>query len=190
LLNILFLYILDKTVGGEIMQYATYENTVEKLNRHHITLREIAIIGYDSEKSYLPGLTIEQVEEAVISVLHKRVVQHQIWVALELDRLAEAHLLESPLPDLVENDDTLFGVDETLGTAIAMSFDTIGVTNYGYIDKIKVGLVGELDRKGKTTAAVTTFADDIVGALAAAAASKVAHKYAAGTNHTDINLGE
>ena len=182
--------ILDETVGGKIMQYATYENTVEKLNRHHITLHEIAIIGYDSEQSYLPGLTIEQVEEAVISILHKRVVQHQIWVALELDRLAEAHLLESPLQDLVENDDTLFGVDETLGTAIAMSFDTIGVTNYGYIDKIKVGLVGELDRKGKTTEAVTTFADDIVGALAAAAASKVAHKYASGTKHADSNLGE
>jgi len=31
---------------------------------------------------------------------------------------------------------------------------------------------------GKTTPAVTTFADDIAGALAAAAASKIAHNYA------------
>ena len=184
------MYILDKKAGGNGMAYATYENTVNKLKQHHIELHDIALIGYNSEKNYVAELTVEQVEAAVISILHKRVVQHQIWVALELDRLAEAHLLESPLQDLVENDDTLFGVDETLGTAIAMSFDTIGVTNYGYIDKIKVGLVGELDRKGKTTAAVTTFADDIVGALAAAAASKVAHKYARGLSKTDENLGE
>ena len=167
------------------MQYATYENTVEKLERHHITIRAIADIAYNSEKAYLPNLSIEQVEEAVISILHKRVVQHQVWVALELDRLAEAHLLESPLQDLVESDDSLFGVDETLATAIAMSYDTIGVTNYGYIDKLKIGLVGELDRKGKTTSVVTTFADDIVGALAAAAASKVAHKYPTGILDSD-----
>jgi len=37
---------------------------------------------------------------------------------------------------------------------------------------------------------VTTFADDIVGALAAAAASKVAHKYVAGTNRTVSNLDD
>ena len=160
------------------MAYATYENTVEKLKKHRITIRGIALIGYENQHRYQPDLTLEQVEEAVVSILHKRVVQHQIWVALELDRLAEAHSLESPLQDLVEGDDSLFGVDETLGTAIAMSYDTIGVTNYGYIDKTKVGLVGELDRLGKTTPAVTTFADDIAGALAAAAASKIAHNYA------------
>ena len=172
------------------MQYATYENTVEKLKKHDITLHDIAVIAYDSEASYVPNLTIVQVEEALVSILHKRVVQHQIWVALELDRLAEAHLLESPLQDLIDNDDALFGVDETLGTAIAMSFDTIGVTNYGYIDKIKVGLVGELDRKGKTTSAVTTVADDIVGALADAAASKVAHKYATNIVASDKHLAK
>lgn len=160
------------------MVYATYENTVEKLSQHRITIHDIALIGYDSQYKYQPDLTLAQVEEAVGSILHKRVVQHQIWVALELDRLAEAHLLESPLQDLIEGDDSLFGVDETLGTAIAMSYDTIGVTNYGLIDKTKVGLVGELDRLGKTTDAVTTFADDIVDALAAAAASKIAHNYA------------
>ena len=162
------------------MQYATYDNTIKKLAQHHITVKDIAQIAFDNEQSYVAGLTLEQVAEAVESILHKRVVQHQVWVGLELDRLAEEHLLEAPLQDLVEHDDGLFGVDETIGTAIAMSFDTIGVTNYGYIDKLKVGLVGELDRKGKTSEAVTTFADDIVGALAAAAASKVAHKFAAG----------
>ena len=52
------------------------------------------------------------------------------------------------------------------------------MSNYGYIDKTKVGLVGELDRK-ENSEAVTTFADDI-GALAAAAAYKVARQYATG----------
>ncbi|MGO2539194.1 MAG: phosphatidylglycerophosphatase A, partial [Leuconostoc mesenteroides] len=84
------------------MQYATYENTVAKLAAHHITISDIARIAFNNEQSYVEGLTIEQVEDAVESILHKRVVQHQVWVGLELDRLAEAHLLEAPLQDLVE----------------------------------------------------------------------------------------
>ena len=124
---------------------------------------------------------LEKGDKVKASIRFKgRAITHKEIGQKVLDRLAEEHLLEAPLQDLVEHDDGLFGVDETIGTAIAMSFDTIGVTNYGYIDKLKVGLVGELDRKGKTSEAVTTFADDIVGALAAAAASKVAHKFAAG----------
>jgi len=160
------------------MHKTTYDNTLEKLNQHGITIFDISLIAYESEKNYLPKLTIDQVEDALKSILQKRVVQNHILVALELDRLAEAGLLQEPLQSIVESDYSLFGVDETLGIAIANSFDTIGVTNYGYIDKLKIGLVGELDRLGKTTSAVTTFSDDIAGALAAATASKVAHKYA------------
>jgi len=166
----------------KVMHKTTYENTLEKLKQHGITVNGVSLIAYESEKNYLPNLTINQVEDALKSILQKRVVQNHILVALELDRLAEAGLLQEPLQSIVESDYSLFGVDETLGIAIANSFDTIGVTNYGYIDKLKIGLVGELDRLGKTTSAVTTFSDDIAGALAAATASKVAHKY---TNKED-----
>ncbi|MCT4379065.1 phosphatidylglycerophosphatase A, partial [Leuconostoc falkenbergense] len=68
------------------MQYATYDNTIKKLAQHHITVTDIAQIAYDNEQSYVAGLTLAQVEAAVESILHKRVVQHQVWVGLELDR--------------------------------------------------------------------------------------------------------
>ena len=44
--------------------------------------------------------------------------------------------------------------------------------SFGYLDKLKIGLVGKLD---SDTEAVNTFADDLVAAIAAAAAAKIAH---------------
>ncbi|NLJ18623.1 phosphatidylglycerophosphatase A, partial [Globicatella sulfidifaciens] len=47
------------------------------------------------------------------------------------------------------------------------------MTNFGYVDKIKPGIIGELNsQKGEKC---NTFIDDVVGALAAAAASRIAH---------------
>ncbi|MEG2550481.1 MAG: phosphatidylglycerophosphatase A [Erysipelotrichaceae bacterium] len=48
----------------------------------------------------------------------------------------------------------------------------MALTNYGYIDKIKPGIIEKLNLKGEQC---NTFLDDIVGAIAAAAASKIAH---------------
>nr|MWN21527.1 hypothetical protein [Leuconostoc lactis] len=42
------------------MAYATYENTVEKLKKHRITIRGIALIGYENQHRYQPDLTLEQ----------------------------------------------------------------------------------------------------------------------------------
>lgn len=52
------------------------------------------------------------------------------------------------------------------------------MTNFGYVDKLKPGIIGHLDNEGKTGGRVNTFLDDIVGAIAASASSSVAHNYA------------
>jgi len=45
------------------------------------------------------------------------------------------------------------------------------------VDKLKPGIIGELDEIGKGENKCHTFMDDIIGAIAAAAASSLAHNY-------------
>jgi len=59
---------------------------------------------------------------------------------------------------------------------MANIYGTIGVTNYGYVDKVKEGIIKQLDTD--KSGVVNTFIDDVVGAIAAAVAAKIAHKYA------------
>ena len=97
-------------------------------------------------------------------------------VALELDRLATEDKLQQPLQNIVANDSGVFGVDEALAVSIANIYGTIGVTNFGYLDRVKNGVIKDLDTQ--KDGRVNTFIDDLVGALAAAVAAKMAHQYA------------
>ncbi|MFP4177957.1 MAG: phosphatidylglycerophosphatase A, partial [Acholeplasmataceae bacterium] len=69
-------------------------------------------------------------------------------------------------------------VDEVLALAIVNVYGSIGLTNFGYVDKSKLGVIKKLDESGKSPDICHTFLDDIVGAIAAAAASSLAHRYA------------
>ena len=80
----------------------------------------------------------------------------------------------SPLQHIIEDDEGLYGIDEILALSIVNVYGTIGFTNYGYIDKVKPGILKELNSHDGVH--VHTFLDDIVGAIAAAAASRLAHK--------------
>ena len=62
--------------------------------------------------------------------------------------------------------------------SICNIYGSIGLTNFGYVDKTKPGIIGRLDKLGKDTDVCHTFMDDLIGAIAAAAASSVAHNSA------------
>ena len=111
--------------------------------------------------------------ENVQSVLLKREVQNAVITGIELDMLAEKGVLSQPLLDIVINDEGLFGIDEILALSIVNVYGSIGFTNYGYIDKVKPGILKHLNDKNDDQC--HTFLDDIVGAIAAAAASRIAH---------------
>ena len=70
-------------------------------------------------------------------------------------------------------DEALFGIDEILALSIVNLYGSIGFTNYGYIDKVKPGIVKNLD--SQVDGHCNTFLDDLVGAVAAAAAGRIAH---------------
>lgn len=77
---------------------------------------------------------------------------------------------------MIETDEGLYGVDEILAFSIVNVYGSIGFTNYGYIDKQKPGILQELN--DKSSGKIHTFLDDLVGAIAAAASSRLAHRAA------------
>jgi phosphatidylglycerophosphatase A len=112
----------------------------------------------------------------VEKVLSKREVQNAIITGIQLDVLTEKGVLEEPLLTMLKTDEGLYGVDEILAFSIVNVYGSIGFTNYGYIDKMKPGVLKELN--DKSSGKCHTFLDDIVGAIAAAASSRLAHRAA------------
>lgn len=145
---------------------------VSKLQERGIDCEDIAALVYDLQSKYFPHLTLADCTVAVEAVLNKQDVQFAILTGLFLDECCEQGLMPEGLQEAVKNDEGLFGIDEALAMSIANIYGTIGVTNFGYLDKQKPGIIGRLD--GHPTH-VHTFSDDLIGAVAAAAAARIAH---------------
>ncbi len=144
------------------------------LKQRGVYLFEIAEIVLYLQSPYSPDLTKEECLVAVESVLKKREVQYAILTGITLDVLAEEKKLPSPLQEIVEVDEPLYGIDEVLAFGITNMYGTIGITNFGFLDKQKFGVIGKLNDNKRNQ--VNTFLDDIVAGIAAAASAKIAHK--------------
>ncbi|MFZ5826713.1 MAG: phosphatidylglycerophosphatase A [Bacillota bacterium] len=150
-----------------------YKDVTRMLNDRGVTLREIAQVVLQIQKGYYPELTEEECLASVEAVIKKREVQHAILTGVALDVLAEQQKLPEPLQSIVAKDDFLFGVDEIVALSITNVYGSIGLTNFGYLDKTKPLIIGKLNaHKGGHC---HTFLDDLVSAVAAAAASRIAH---------------
>lgn len=159
-----------KVVHSKIVTDATKA----ALNRRGVTLESVAEIVYEMQFPYNKGLTMDHCIESVEGVLRKRELQHAILVGIELDELAEQGKLSAPLQQIVESDEGLFGVDETIALGAVFTYGSIAVTTFGHLDKNKIGIINELDTvKGK---AIHTFLDDLVASIAACASSRIAHR--------------
>ncbi len=147
--------------------------TIEMLERRGVTLEDIGEIVLHLQKGYYPDLTLEVCIENIKAVLKKREIVHAILTGIALDELAEKKLLPEPLQSIVASDEGLYGIDEIIPLSIVNVYGTIGLTNYGYLDKEKIGIIKELDEQKEDY--VNTFLDDLVAAIAAATASRIAH---------------
>lgn len=152
-----------------------YNFVVSRLESLGVTIADIAEIAYQQQHQFgtIP-LTQAEYVPVVEDVMHKRELLNNAMVMLELDRLANEKQLESPLQEIIANDSAVFGVDETLALQIANLYGSIGVTNFGFVDYKKTGVIKHLDTNADR---VNTFADDLVGAIAAAVCGKLVHKY-------------
>lgn len=146
---------------------------VQQLEGRGIDLEAIADLVLDLQKKYVPALTLADCVKAVNAVLDKQDVQYAVLTGLFLDECCEQGKMPVELQEAMVSDAGLFGIDEALAMSIANIYGTIGITNFGYLDKMKPGIIGQLDQHPQ---AVHTFSDDLVGAIAAAAAARLAHQ--------------
>ncbi|UCZ51914.1 phosphatidylglycerophosphatase A [Bacillus shivajii] len=146
----------------------------ELLKERGVEIKDIAKIVFDMQVEYNPDLQMEDCMESVDKVLEKREIQHAILVGIELDKLAEKKQLSEPLQSIVEDDEGLFGVDETIALGSVFGYGSIAVTTFGYLDKEKVGIIKKLDTKSDSS--IHTFLDDLVCSIAANASSRLAHR--------------
>lgn len=156
-------------------------NIVEKTARkwledRGVTIQDIGELVFFLQEKYHPNLQLDTCIENVERVLAKREVQNAILTGIQLDRLAQEGKLDEPLQSIIGTDESLYGIDEILAFSIVNIYGSIGFTNYGYIDKLKPGILEHLN--DKATGECHTFLDDIVGAVAAAASSRLAHRAA------------
>ncbi|UII55411.1 phosphatidylglycerophosphatase A [Cytobacillus spongiae] len=153
------------------------EATARKwLHERGVEIQDIADLVFYLQEKYHPNLQMEDCTLNVERVLSKREVQNAILTGIQLDMLSEKGLLEEPLQSIIQADEGLYGVDEVLAFSIVNVYGSIGFTNYGYIDKQKPGILQQLN--DKSSGKCHTFLDDIVGAIAAAASSRLAHRAA------------
>ncbi|MBM7541441.1 phosphatidylglycerophosphatase A [Amphibacillus cookii] len=141
-----------------------------------VTLEDIGELVYYLQSPYHETLEMDICIRNVDKVLGKREVQNAVITGIQLDVLAEQKKLASPLQETIETDESLYGVDEIIALSIVNVYGSIGFTNYGYIDKQKPGILKKLN--DKSTGMCHTFLDDIVGAIAASASSRLAHSEA------------
>ncbi|TBL75056.1 phosphatidylglycerophosphatase A [Paenibacillus thalictri] len=147
---------------------------IELLRKRGVTIDQVADIVMKLQKPYNPKLTMQTCTDSVLIVLKKREVQYSLYTGIALDELAEQGLLPQPLQTIMEQDASLYGVDETLALGIVHVYGMIGLTSFGYLDKMKMGVIRDLNDHAN---GIHVFLDDLVCGLAAAASARIAHDH-------------
>ncbi|HKM30092.1 MAG TPA: phosphatidylglycerophosphatase A [Bacilli bacterium] len=152
-----------------------FEMNRDLLLERGVKIEDIAAIAFRQQSRYNSDIAIRTCIESVEKILSYRDIFHIVQLSVEIDRLCEEGKLRSPMQEIIRADLGMFGIDEIFGLNIAAMYGVIGQTNFGDIDVNKPGIVKELNDHGKgDDARCHTFLDDVVGALAAAASTRVA----------------
>ncbi|WP_072152377.1 phosphatidylglycerophosphatase A [Weissella viridescens] len=154
-----------------------YQEVVDALAERGVTLDALAPTVIEGQKDHIPDLPYETALTSIEHVLHKTESQDAILTGLALDDLAQAGKLPEPLQTRVQEDSSTYGVDEQLVMSILGLYGTISWTNFGFLDRTKPGIIGELNDAQKNGGRVNTFIDDLVAAIVAAAEARIAHDY-------------
>ena len=151
------------------------EMNIKVLNERGVKVAEIAEIAFRQQSKWNDKISYQECFDSVEKILSLRDVFHILQLGAEIDRLTEQKAFKGPIQSILESDLGMFGIDELFGIELAGLYGTIGKTNFGDIDVNKPGIVARLNYDGKgDKPACHTFLDDIVGAVAAAASTRVA----------------
>lgn len=102
------------------------KRTIDLLEQRGVSLEAIANLVVFLQKDYIQDLTLAMARDSVQAVLRKREVQNALITGIQLDIAAEQHALLDPLQTIVERDEGLYGVDETMALSIVDLYGSIG----------------------------------------------------------------
>lgn len=165
--------VAEVLVSGEIKE-DYYEQNMKILNKRGITFPVLSQMVYELQSPYNSKLTKEECDKHVLGVLRKQQTYHTVQLCIMIDEGVEEKRFGSQFQAIVGNDEGLYGVDESLNTSVSKMYGMIAITNFGYLDKVKPGIIGELDSDHEGNHC-NTFADDTVCALVAAACARLAY---------------
>src|SRR5699024_10871054 len=100
--------------GLEQVDGLFYLHTIDLLKKRGVTLTDIATIVFDLQHPYNDQLDLQTCLESVEHVMQKREVQHALITGVALDELAARHRLPTPIQEMMEVDEPLYGIDEIL----------------------------------------------------------------------------
>lgn len=147
---------------------------LQKLESRGVSLESMATLVLDLQLKYNPTLSIDECRESILKVLEKREVAYAILTGIAIDEATEQGFM-GEMNDIISTDNPLYGIDEILALSIVNVHGSIALTNFGYLDKIKPGIIGEVDKHTKDNNKCNTFLDDIICAIVSSAASRLAH---------------
>lgn len=147
---------------------------LKKLESRGVTLESMTSLVLDLQLKYNPGLTSEMCRDSILRVLEKREVAYAVLTGIAIDEAAERGFM-GEMNGVINGDNPLYGIDEILALSIVNVHGSIALTNFGYLDKVKPGIIGDVDKLGKNNDQCNTFLDDIICAIVSSAASRLAH---------------
>lgn len=168
--------ICEVVASGNIEEHYTEKN-LQMLAERGITLNHLSELVLELQKPYNPELELQTCEHHVRQVLRKQQTYHAIKLSFCIDIGVEKKEFGAQFNEIVGNDEGLYGLDETISSSISKMYGMIAITNFGYLDKLKPGIIHELD-SDHTDGRCNTYGDDIVCALVAASCARLAHNNA------------
>jgi phosphatidylglycerophosphatase A len=141
------------------------------LNKRGITVERIADIVYALAYPFNDRLQLRHCIESVYAVLDKPEVQQTLYTGIALDEMAERNLLPQPLQTMLEADEPLGSVDETLALGLVRLFGARSITGFERLTKETSSHSRLLAWNG--SGSIHVFLDDLVTGLAAAAAARL-----------------
>jgi len=166
------------------------EMNIKTLKQRTVTVEEIAEVAFRQQSKWSSTISMSDCIESVHKILSLRDVFHLLQLGAEIDRLTDEGAFKGPIQEILKVDLGMFGIDELFGLELAGLYGTIGKTNFGDIDVNKPLVIDRLNDVGKHGGMCHTFMDDIVGALAAAASTRVAQIINEEEAHKDPNVEE
>jgi phosphatidylglycerophosphatase A len=156
---------------------ASAAENLELLASRNVSLEPMVQMVYDLQVPYNPDLTLDECKRHLLGVLRKQQTFHAIDLCVRIDKGVENKEFGAQFQEIVANDEGLYGLDETVNTSISKMYGMIAITNFGYLDKEKPGIIGELDSDHEN-GHCNTYIDDTVCAIVSAACARLAHNNA------------